>query len=212
MKRTHIPKNAQQTLFRESLEPETFVMEENAKLNFILFGTKGNVEKTKLLFQFSGSNSEVKFLGLFWGKEKNAFLLETVSRHTVPQTKAQFTVISALDDTARIDYAGTILIEKKAQQTESYLTHHTLLLSHEARAKTLPALEIKADDVKAGHAATIGSRDEESLFYLQSRGIDEKKAEQIMIMAFFEKEIQKVQDKNIQKKIRNKLKKELPET
>jgi Fe-S cluster assembly protein SufD len=72
-----------------------------------------------------------------------------------------------------------------AQGTDAYQTNRNLLLSDKAEAVSLPNLEIEADDVKCSHGATVGQLDEEELFYLQSRGLDHRAAERLVIFGFF---------------------------
>lgn len=207
-----IPLETEQTLFVSTATNSTIVLEEGAHLTFILFCTEGWSETAKLTFEFSGKNSSLQFLAMMIGKGKNHFPFETISRHIVPQTKAHYFVRAAMFDDSLVDYKGNIIIEKEAQLTDTYLAHHTLLLSDRARARTIPALEIEADDVKAGHAATIGKVDEELMFYLQSRGIATKEAEQMLISGFFEDQLKLVHDEKIQLSLRELILKNLPTT
>jgi Fe-S cluster assembly protein SufD len=87
------------------------------------------------------------------------------------------------------------------------MSHNTLLMTDHASARTIPALEIKNNDVKAGHAATIGKADPEELFYLQSRGINEQTAKDILVKAFFESLLATIIDPTIRQKISNQLNK-----
>jgi Fe-S cluster assembly protein SufD len=75
-------------------------------------------------------------------------------------------------------------VYKDAQKTDAKQTNRNLLLSDDAQIDTKPQLEIHADDVKCTHGATIGQIDEEALFYLRSRGIDEASARNILLLAF----------------------------
>ena len=89
-----------------------------------------------------------------------------------------------LDGESRGVFHGRILVCKGAQQTDSKQTNRNLLLSDTAQMDTKPQLEIFADDVKCTHGATIGQIDEEALFYLRSRGLDEAAAEGLLLFAF----------------------------
>jgi len=71
-----------------------------------------------------------------------------------------------------------------AQKTDAYQTNRNLLLSDGARADSLPNLEIQADDVKCSHGATVGQLDEESRFYLMSRGLSREQAERLVVLGF----------------------------
>jgi len=89
-----------------------------------------------------------------------------------------------LDGESRGVFHGRILVCEGAQQTDSKQTNRNLLLSDTAQMDTKPQLEIFADDVKCTHSATIGQIDEEALFYLRSRGLDEASAKGLLLFAF----------------------------
>ncbi len=97
-----------------------------------------------------------------------------------------------LDDNATGAFAGRILVEKSAQQTNALQTNKNILLTDDAKMNTKPQLEIYADDVKCSHGATIGQIDEEALFYLRSRGIYKKDARLMLIHAFVHEIIDKI--------------------
>jgi len=186
------------------------ILEEGARLTYVLFATEGWVGKPKISFEFVGKNSELQFLGLIVGTGNSKFEFETVSRHMVPNTKASYRVRAAMFGRSSVDYRGNLVIPKTAQMTDTYLSHDTLLLSDFARARTVPALEIEANDVKAGHAATIGKVDEELMFYLLSRGISSKEAERLLITGFFESHLARIPDEAIRADLQKKLVKALP--
>jgi Fe-S cluster assembly protein SufD len=81
-------------------------------------------------------------------------------------------------------FNGTILVRPDAQKTDAKQTNKTLLLSDGAQINTKPQLEIFANDVKCTHGATVGQLDADALFYLQTRGIDRREAQQMLIRAF----------------------------
>ena len=86
--------------------------------------------------------------------------------------------------TPRGVFHGRIVVHKDAQKTDAKQTNRNLLLSDNARIDTKPQLEIHADDVKCTHGATIGQIEEEQLFYLRSRGIEEASARNLLLYAF----------------------------
>ncbi len=98
----------------------------------------------------------------------------------------------ALKGKSRSVFQGLIKIEKGAQQTDAELENKNMLLNEGARADSIPVLEILADDVKAGHGATVGRVDEDHLYYLMSRGLDRQQAERTIINGFFENVIQHI--------------------
>jgi len=81
-------------------------------------------------------------------------------------------------------FHGRTIVHKDAQKTDAKQTNRNLLLSDDAQIDTKPQLEISADDVKCTHGATIGQIEDEALFYLRTRGIDEVSARQILLLAF----------------------------
>jgi len=89
-----------------------------------------------------------------------------------------------LDNRSQAEFIGKVYVHPKAQHTQAQQSNHHLLLSSHAEVKTKPELEIYADDVKCAHGATVGQLDEESLFYLCSRGITKQDALQMLIAAF----------------------------
>jgi len=111
--------------------------------------------------------------------------------HQAPQTSAKTVMKAVVDDQALVHLNGSVIVKPGAQGISSFLETRILLLSEKAKAEAIPNLEIEANDVKCSHAATIGQVDDEQLFYLQSRGISNKQAKQMISEAFLNlKEIQ----------------------
>lgn len=186
------------------------VLKEGSKLTFVLFATQGWEDAPKITFEFTGKNSVLECLGLIVGTGEQHFGFETVSHHLTTNTKASYRIRAAMSDHSVVDYKGNLVIPKPAQMTDTYLSHDTLLLSDFARAHTVPALEIEANDVKAGHAATIGKVDDELMFYLLSRGIERKEAEQMLITGFFESQLALIPDEEIRISLQKALIQALP--
>ena len=93
----------------------------------------------------------------------------------------------ALKDQSTSIYQGVIKVDKKAQKTDSFQSNKNLLLGREAKADSIPKLEILADDVKCAHGATVGPVDKEQIFYLQSRGLTASESEELIVSGFFHK-------------------------
>jgi len=179
------------------------------QLNYIYLGTEG-CKPEKLRFELRGKDSEVTFLGFIVGKDSHKFNFETEVVHKSPESKARIGVQAALYDRSRVNFRGNLAIAKNAVGSDTYLGHHTLLLSDNARTHTLPALEIEADDVKAGHAATVGKVNADDMYYLNCRGIGKKMAEQLLIIGFFEKQLSLVEDVDLRNSLRQAIIKSLP--
>ena len=119
---------------------------------------------------------------------KDSRLTDTTTdiEHISPQTMSQQQVRGVIDDNAQGVFQGKIHIHPNAQQTQGYQLHKALLLSDNAHIDVKPELEIYADDVKCSHGSTSGDLNQDELFYLRSRGIDEHTARQILISAFLD--------------------------
>lgn len=205
-----IPENAQMICVASAVTESKIVLQENSKLTYVLFATEGWDGTPKITFEFTGKNSELECIGLIVGTGEMNFGFETISHHLTTNTKASYRIRAAMFDRSVVDYKGNLVIPKPAQLTDTYLSHDTLLLSDYARAHTVPALEIEANDVKAGHAATIGKVDDELMFYLLSRGIEPKEAEQMLINSFFEAPLSLIPDEEIRSGLQSAIVKALP--
>ena len=184
----------QKNIIVNSLETSEINVEADASLNLIAVLSEGWDENKILTFNMLGKESSLNFVALIMAHDAHKFPFETISNHKNTNTHAACYVRSAMFDQSEIDYRGILIIPKTSQITDSYLTHHTLMLSDKAKATTVPSLEIEADDVNAGHAATIGRVDEELLFYLTSRGLTKSAATDMLIRGFIEADIKEIDD------------------
>jgi Fe-S cluster assembly protein SufD len=148
---------------------------------------------------FEGEGSKAKIFGIIYGKNKQLVDLTTNAFHKARATSCDILVKCVLDDASSSIYRGKIKIEKKAQQTNSYLADHTLVLSENASSNSIPSLEIDANDVRASHAATQGKPDEEEIFYLMTRGLSKIVSEKLIISGFFSEILEQIKDNNIKK-------------
>jgi len=128
--------------------------------------------------------------------------MKTLSDHDAIATNAETLVKGVLTDRSRVEFEGMIRVQPKAQQTASFLSDHTLLLSAECRAESIPSLEIGANEVSASHGATTGQIDEEQLFYLMVRGIPLDEAQRIIVQGFFEPVLQRIPLENLRTRLR----------
>jgi Fe-S cluster assembly protein SufD len=154
--------------------------------------------------------ASVKFLGLLLGQEKQGLKLKITVHHQAENTKSNIIIKSALKDTSSVFFDGLIKIEKGAKGTNAWLAAHLLLLSQKARGIAVPNLEILENDIKAGHATTVGRINDLELFYLMSRGIPEEEAKQLIVEGFlqsiltdFPKELARKADKYLKSQSSN---------
>jgi Fe-S cluster assembly protein SufD len=142
------------------------------------------------VLEAEGGSSEM--LGLYLADETQHVDHNTLQLHVAPHTNSDLLFKGALRDKARAAFSGLIKVSKGAQRTDAYQKNRNLLLSPDARADSLPNLEIEADDVRCSHGATIGQADELQVFYLMSRGLTRAEAERLLVQGFFEEVLARV--------------------
>ncbi len=130
----------------------------------------------------AGEGGECLINGLFIGKGRQHMDNYMLVEHAQPRCDSRQFYNGILDEQAHGVFHGRIIVHKDAQKTDAKQTNRNLLLSDEAQIDTKPQLEIYADDVKCTHGATIGQVEENALFYLRSRGIDEIAARRLLAL------------------------------
>jgi Fe-S cluster assembly protein SufD len=139
--------------------------------------------------------SECELNGLYLGVKRQHIDSHTRINHIKPHGISRELYKGVLDNRARGVFQGRVIVAKDAQQTDSQMNNRNLLLSDDAEADSKPQLEIYADDVKCGHGVTVGQLDEKSIFYLQSRCIDEEVARNILTFAFANEMVDRIKIK-----------------
>jgi Fe-S cluster assembly protein SufD len=132
----------------------------------------------------AGEGGECLINGLFVGEGRQHLDNYMYVEHAKPHCSSRQFYNGILDGHAHGVFHGRIVVHKDAQKTDAKQTNRNLLLSDDAQIDTKPQLEIYADDVKCTHGATIGQIEDNALFYLQSRGIDELSARRLLLLAF----------------------------
>ncbi len=201
-----IPKSAKQIIFQDAPGSYTITLEENAEIQYVIsFKNSNPEEKSVITFRLNGDHARVNIIGLFAGKNSDTVKFETQTIHNANNTYGHAQIKTMLKDKATSDYFGLIRIEKHTHESDGHLSHDTMLLSKQAKSKSVPALEIEANDVKAGHSASVGQVDEETIFYLCSRGLSEEQARELMIEGFFESLLEQINDDKIATQVRESL-------
>ncbi len=136
--------------------------------------------------------AECELNGLYLGAKRQHLDNHTRINHNKPHGISRELYKGILDDRARGVFQGRVIVAEDAQKTDSIMNNRNLLLSDDAEADTKPQLEIYADDVKCGHGVTVGQLEDKSIFYLQSRGIDEETARHILTFAFANEMVDKI--------------------
>ena len=123
--------------------------------------------------------------------------IKTNINHLVENTKSYQLIKSVLDNSSKSVYQGKIHVDKDAQKTDGYQLSKAILLNENSEFNAKPELEIYADDVKCSHGSASGSLDDNSIFYLMSRGLNYKQAKGLLINGFLLDVIEKITDAEI---------------
>lgn len=145
--------------------------------------------------------SECELNGLYLGVKRQHIDNHTRINHLKPYAISRELYKGVLDDRARGVFQGRVIVAEDAQKTDSSMNNRNLLLSTDAEADTKPQLEIYADDVKCAHGVTVGQLDEKSVFYLQSRCVDEETARNMLTFAFANEMVDKIKIKTLHDKV-----------
>ena len=133
-----------------------------------------------------GEGGESDLTAVYFGDGHQMLDFRTLQDHAAPHTRSDLLFKGAVEDTAQSVYSGLIRIRKEAQRTQAFQTNRNLVLTEGAEAKSVPNLEIEADDVKASHASTVGPIDDDQLYYLGTRGVPPEEAERLIVLGFFD--------------------------
>jgi Fe-S cluster assembly protein SufD len=132
----------------------------------------------------AGEGSECLINGLFVANGRQHMDNYMLVEHASPHCDSRQFYNGILNGQSHGVFHGRIIVHKDAQKTDAKQTNRNLLLSDDAQIDTKPQLEIYADDVKCTHGATIGQFDDNALFYLRSRGLAETAARHVLLLAF----------------------------
>lgn len=138
------------------------------------------------LVELAGQGAEATIGGVFLAEHSDKVDIYLVVHHKAANTQAQTTLKGVGRDKAQIKFLGRIIIDPECGNSNSFLTERILLLSDTAVAEAIPELEILTDDVKCSHAASISRIPEEHIFYLMSRGIPRREAEEMVVEGFLQ--------------------------
>ncbi|HEX4264868.1 MAG TPA: Fe-S cluster assembly protein SufD [Verrucomicrobiae bacterium] len=157
------------------------------------FAVGAKLSRNNIRANLAGEGLECILNGLYLTKDEQLADHHMVVEHAQPHCASHEYFNGILDDKSKGVFHGRILVQRIAQKTDAKQTNKNLLLSDDATADTKPQLEIYADDVKCTHGATIGQLNDESIFYLRSRGIDTVTARRMLIHAFAGEIIERIQ-------------------
>lgn len=152
----------------------------------------------EIVFDIKEKDVDLEIYGLYTGHKKDLFKVKTIQHHRVPNSQSNLLIKGVFDDESVFLYEGMIRIEKSAQGSHAYQKNQNLLLSPHVFVSSKPDLEILANDVYCTHGSTTGKLNKQDLFYIQTRGVDIKKSEHLLVGGFIENMFSKITDSGIQ--------------
>jgi Fe-S cluster assembly scaffold protein SufB len=196
--------------FTENLSGDKFLRSirrgevfDGANLRWSSFWSGGNLVLGTISDELLGVNSSLEDIQVVLGSGKQHFDLCVYLHHVGKVSKGEVYVKGVLKDSARSVFLGKAKIEKDAQNSDSYLVDHVLILSENARADSIPTMEIEANEVRAKHGASVSNIDEEQIFYIMTRGLSETEAKNTIIKGFVENYIVKFPLEIAMKRVQN---------
>ncbi len=155
-----------------------------SRLNSGVYSLLGGVIRNNFDIQLKGEGCESELYGLSL-IDKNQHIDNNVFvNHSSAHCNSKQLFKAIVDDNASGAFSGKVLVSEGAQQTNAEQTSKNILLTNDAKMNTMPQLVIYADDVKCSHGATVGQLDEDAMFYMRARGIEEKEAKRLLMYAF----------------------------
>jgi len=177
---------------------ERATLARDAELKSLQVTLGSKFTKNSIGAHLRGENALAEMLGIFFADGDQFFDHHTWQLHESPYATSDLEFKGALKERARSVYSGLIKVSEGAQRTDAYQQNRNLVLSREARADTIPNLEIGANDVRCTHGATVSQVEEEHLFYLESRGIPRSEAQKLIVEGFFRPVIDRIPVEEIQ--------------
>jgi len=171
-----------------------YVLADGAQLRTLVIHAGANLSRTHLFPKYAGKGAHADITGLNLVSDGQHADITMDANHAVPHTSSKPLFKSIARGRSKAVVQGRLVVARDAQKTDAKLMAQGLTLSDEAEILTKPELEIYADDVVCGHGSTCGQLDEDSLFYLMSRGIPQLEAETLLIRGFLAELIDPIAD------------------
>ena len=176
--------------------------DKNSISETFIFSSGSHFLKNEVNCNLNGEFSSAFVNGIFKLSDDKQHEIRTTINHLIENTKSYQLIKSVLENNSRATYQGKIFVNSKAQKTDGYQLSKAILLSESSEFNAKPELEIYADDVKCSHGSSSGSLNENSIFYLMSRGLNYQQARELLINGFLLDVIEKITDSEIKNLIK----------
>jgi Fe-S cluster assembly protein SufD len=185
-----------------SLQFNSTVVRRDARVQSLNLHLGARQARHESLSQLQAPGGFSEMLAVTVASGAREFDQRTLQIHQAPNTKSDLLYKNALLDKSRTIFSGLIIVDPDAQKTDAYQSNRNLMLSDDAESNSLPGLEIQANDVRCTHGATSSRIDPEQEFYLKSRGIPPKAANELLIFGFFEEVLNRLESEELHAALR----------
>lgn len=173
----------------------------DSSLNWVGCALGGRFMRANTSAILDGPGSNVQQVEVVFGSGEQQFDMASTLNHIGQHTTGDIYSTGVFKDKSKGVFKGMIKIAKSGISANSFLSEHSLLLNPQARADAIPALEIETNEVKCSHSASVAQIDQEQIFYMMTRGLDEQTARATIVEGFFESALRKVQLPELKKRV-----------
>ena len=177
--------------------------DKNSISETFILSSGSNFVKNEINCNLKGAHSSAFVNGIFSLDDNQHHEIRTIINHLTENTKSYQLIKSVLDQSSKAVYQGKIFVNSEAQKTDGYQLSKAILLKKESEFNAKPELEIYADDVKCSHGSASGSLNDDSIFYLMSRGLNYQQSRELLINGFLLDVVEKITDSEIKNLIKN---------
>jgi len=164
----------------------------DAQVRTLAVSFGGDMSRTEVESILAEPGAHSEMLGVYFTDGTQHVDHRSLQDHVAPHCTSDLLYKGALRDASRVVYSGLIRIHPGARGSDAYQTNRNVVLSDQAKADSIPNLEIENNDVRCSHAASVGPVDQNEVFYLQSRGIPREEAERLIVTGFFQEVLDRV--------------------
>jgi Fe-S cluster assembly protein SufD len=188
---------------------ERAVIQHDAQVEWIFGAVGSRLTKTFTDFDLADAGATIKASGFFFADGKQHFDHDTQQNHLAPNTTSDLLYKGAVTDESHSVWQGMIYVAPGAEKTDGYQANRNLILCKNARADSIPGLEILADDVRCSHGATVGKIDEEQIYYLQTRGLTTSESKRLIVEGFFEPVMDRIPFEGVKNRFRESIQRKM---
>jgi Fe-S cluster assembly protein SufD len=174
------------------LSVQRAILGADAQVRSLAVAFGASLSRTEVESVLAGPGAYSEMLGLYFAEGDQHFDFRSLQDHEAPNGTSDLLYKGVLTDRARAVYSGWVHIRPGARRSDAFQTNRNVVLSEHAKADSIPNLEIENNDVRCGHAASVGPVDDDTLFYLQTRGIPEAEATRLVVTGFFREVLDRV--------------------